>query len=77
MFERKEEEFDSCAVPLTLLLGVPNPPRGDLLDLLGLLTLVPDICLCRAPHTWPMKGAALIPDTEEVLVTTLSRRAET
>ena len=77
LLERKDEEFESCSVPLTLLHGVPSPPLVDILDLLGLLTLDPDICLCRARHTWPMKGAALVPDTEEVLVITLARRAET
>ena len=77
LLERKDKEFEGCSVPLTLVLGVPNPPLGDLLDLRGFLTVDPDICLCRARHTWPMKGAALVPDTEEVLVITLSRRVET
>ena len=51
LLERKDEEFESCSVPLTLLHGVPSPPLVDILDLLGLLTLDPDICLCKARHT--------------------------
>ena len=73
LLERKDKEFEGCSVPLTLVLGVPNPPLGDLLDLRGFLTVDPDICLCRARQP----SAALVPDTEEVLVITLSRRAET
>ena len=82
LLERREDEFESSVIPCShsLDLGVPNPPRDDLLGLLDLFKLAPDTCLWKARITWPMKGAAimsvrdLVPDAEEALVTPLSVR---
>ena len=75
--ERREDEFESSVIPCShsLDLGVPNPPRGDLLGLLDLFPLAADICLWKARTTWPIMSVRdLVPEAEEALVTPLSVR---